>query len=55
VLSMIDRLSSAHRDILPNIWIVVPDSRNCDESEGRLHASASVNFRLDISYSRTFR
>jgi hypothetical protein len=39
--------------IFPNIWMIVPDSRNRDGPEGRLHASTLVNFPLDASYLRT--
>jgi hypothetical protein len=54
LLDMVGRLPTVDREILPNIWMTVPDSRNRDGPEGRLDSSASVHCRLDISYTRTF-
>jgi hypothetical protein len=44
LLSIVDKLSAVNREILLNIWMTVPDSRNSDKPEGPLHASASVHF-----------
>lgn len=53
MLSIVDRSSEVHGGILLNIWTMVPDSRNHNESEGHLNVLVSVHLWLHISYLHT--